>query len=190
VTANVTAQKATQTINVTTSAPDTKVFNTSFTVAATATSGLTVTFSSGSLSVCTVSGATFTMISGTGTCVVQYNQAGNTNYSAATQVTSNTTAQKATQTINVTTSAPGSAALGTSFTVAATASSSLTVAYSSGSPGVCTNSGATFTLTAASGTCVVQFDQNGNTNYAAATQVVENVTATPVYRVYLPLVIR
>ena len=91
--------KLDQTITVTTPAPATAVYNTQFTVAATASSGLTVTYSSGIPLVCTNvnSGATFTMVSvsGSGTCIVQYDQAGNPNYNAAPRVTNSTTAQKA-----------------------------------------------------------------------------------------------
>ena len=60
------------------------------------------------------------MTSGTGTCSVKYDQAGNANYNAAPQVTETVTAQKANQTISVTTHAPSTAVYGTSFSVAAT----------------------------------------------------------------------
>jgi hypothetical protein len=92
--------KADQTITVTTPAPATAVYNTSFTVAATASSGLPVAYSSAG--VCTNVGATFTMTSGTGTCTVKYDQAGNDNYNAAPQVTESVTAQKANAVISVT----------------------------------------------------------------------------------------
>ena len=42
------------------------------------------------------------MTSGTGTCSVKYDQAGDANYNAAPQVTETVNAQKADQTINVT----------------------------------------------------------------------------------------
>src|SRR5213075_1895603 len=51
----------------------------------------------------------------------------------------------------------------------------LAVAYSSA--GICTNSGATFTMTGGTGTCTVKYDQAGDGNYNAATQVTESVTA-------------
>ena len=60
------------------------------------------------------------MTSGTGGCPVAYNQAGDANYNAAAQVTEAVTAQKADQTITVTTHAPGVAVYNTSFAVAAT----------------------------------------------------------------------
>lgn len=55
---------------------------------------------------------------------------------------------------------------GSSFTVAATASSGLAVGFTSA--GACTNVGATYTIVAVSGTCSVTANQPGNSNYAAA----------------------
>jgi hypothetical protein len=178
VTQNITVGAATQTITVGTHAPATAAYLSSFTVAATAPGG-TVTYSSGSPSVCTNVGATFTMASGTGTCIVHYDQAGSSNYNAAAQVTENTAATKIDQTITVVTHAPATEAINLQFTVAATASSGLAVAYSSGNPSVCTNVGATFTMASDTGTCIVQYDQAGSSNYNAAPQVPENTTATP-----------
>lgn len=57
-----------------------------FTVSATATSGLPVTFSSPTPSVCTVSGNTVTLV-GAGTCTIAADQAGDASYNAAPQVT-------------------------------------------------------------------------------------------------------
>ena len=170
----VNAVKAAQAINVTTHAPASAVFNTSFSVAATGgASGNAVTFSSAGA--CSNTGATFTMTSGTGTCSVKYDQAGDSNYNAAPQVVETVNAQKADQTINVTTHAPASAAYNSSFGVAATAPGG-TVSFSSS--GSCSNTGATFTITSGSGTCSVKYDQAGSANYNAAPQVTESVTAT------------
>jgi hypothetical protein len=90
--AGVTARQSTtatplaQTIKFTTSPPSTASYPGSFTVAATGgASGNPVTFTSAGS--CTVSGATYTLTSGTGTCSVIANQAGNANYSAAPTVT-------------------------------------------------------------------------------------------------------
>src|SRR5208283_6206305 len=61
-----TVNPASQSISFTTPAPATAVYNTSFTVAASSTSGLAINYtSSGS---CTNSGPTYTITSGTGTC--------------------------------------------------------------------------------------------------------------------------
>src|SRR6266508_1489461 len=64
--------------------------------------------------------AAITMTRGIATCRDHYNQAGDDNYNAATEVTSATTATKINQTINVTTAAPADAAYNSSFHVAAT----------------------------------------------------------------------
>ena len=55
------------------------------TASATATSGLSRIFTSTTPTVCTVSGSTVTGVT-IGTCTIAANQAGNANYSAATQV--------------------------------------------------------------------------------------------------------
>src|SRR5207244_8949621 len=129
ITESVTAQKANQTITVSTPAPANAVYNTSFTVAATASTSLAVSYSSSG--VCSNVGATFTMTSGTGTCTVKFDQAGDSNYNAATEITESVTAQKANQTITVNTPAPETADYNTSCTTAATASSSSVASDSS-----------------------------------------------------------
>jgi len=94
-----TPTPANQMITVNPHAPANAAYNSQFTVAATASSGLDVTYSSAGA--CTNTGATFMMTSGTGTCTVKYDQAGNANYNAAPQVTENVTAQKASATITL-----------------------------------------------------------------------------------------
>ena len=173
VTKNVTATLAAQTITLT-NVPSSAAYKSTFTVGATASSGLGVTFtSSGS---CTNSGVTYTMTKSTGTCSVIANQPGNSNYSAASQVTKSVTVALAAQTISFTTSPPASAAYKTTFTVAATASSGLVVTFTSS--GSCSNSGATYTMTNGTGTCSVIANQAGNSNYSAAPTVTKTVTAT------------
>ncbi len=63
------------------------------TLSATSNSGLTVTFASTTSSVCTVSGTTLTIV-GVGTCTVTADQAGNSTYNAATQVSKNIAVSK------------------------------------------------------------------------------------------------
>ena len=53
----------------------------------------------------------------------------------------------------------------------------MTVAFTSS--GACTNSGATYTITASSGTCSVIANQAGNNNYGIAPTKTETTTATP-----------
>ena len=56
-----------------------------FTVSATASSGLPVSFNSQTPPVCTVSGSTVTLVT-LGTCTIQATQTGDTNYAAAAPV--------------------------------------------------------------------------------------------------------
>jgi hypothetical protein len=117
------------------------------------------------------------MTSGTGTCSVIANQAGNSNYSAATPVTKTVSATLAAQTITFTTNPPASAVYKSSFTVAATGGASGNpVTFTSS--GACSNSGATYTITSTTGTCSVIVNQAGNSNYSAATPVTKTVNAT------------
>jgi N-acetylneuraminic acid mutarotase len=85
-----------QTITVTTAAPASAADNSTFMVAATASSGLPVSITaSGSCSGSATGSATITMTAATGTCTVTYTQAGNSTYAAAPTVTSSTTATNA-----------------------------------------------------------------------------------------------
>jgi hypothetical protein len=173
--AALTVGKADQTISVTTHAPPSAVFGSQFTVAATGGgSSNAVTFSSGGG--CSNSGGTFTMTSGTTACQVRYDQAGDASYNAAPEVTESVAAVKASQAITVTKHAPSSAVLGSKFAVAAIGGGSgNAVTFSSG--GACSNSGATFKMTSATGICTVRYDQAGNNNYSAAPEVTETVNA-------------
>ncbi|HZQ61861.1 MAG TPA: FG-GAP-like repeat-containing protein, partial [Casimicrobiaceae bacterium] len=146
-----------------------------FTVSATASSGLTVTFASLTTTVCTVSGSTVTIIAG-GTCTIQAQQAGNTIYAAAPAVNQSFAIAKAAQTIAF--GALTNRTLGAApFTVSATASSGLTVGFSSVTTSICTVSGTTVTLVAA-GTCTIRAAQAGNANYVAAPNVDQSFTIT------------
>ena len=166
--------KSPQTINFTSTAPSGAVVGgPSYTVSATASSGLTVTFSAaaGSAGICTVSGSTVSLI-GAGTCTINANQAGNGSYLAAPQKQQSFTISKRSQTISFTSTPPASAVVGTSYTVAATATSGLAVAFSAAgsSAGVCTVSGSTVSLIGV-GTCTINANQAGNGTYLAAAQV-------------------
>jgi hypothetical protein len=170
VTETTTAQKAAQAIAVTQHAPSTAVYSTSFTAAATGGgSGLPVTV--GVSGVCSIGGNTVTMTSGTGTCTVAFDQAGNANYNPAPQVTETTTAQKADQIITfgpLGTKNYGDAA----FDVDGTASSTLPATFSSQTGGTCTVAGNTVTIVH-SGLCTVLASQAGNDNYKPAPDVAQ-----------------
>jgi uncharacterized protein (TIGR03437 family) len=146
-----------------------------FGVSATASSGLAVSFNSQTTAVCTVSGATVTLVSA-GTCTIQATQAGNSNYAAATPVSQSFQVTPASQTISF--GALSNKALGTApFAVSASATSGLAVSFNSQTTPVCTVSGATVTLVSA-GTCTIRATQAGNVNYAAATSVNQSFQVT------------
>jgi len=146
------------------------------TLGAIASSGLPVSYTSQTLSVCTVSGATVTVVNvGNGTCTIQATQAGNADYTAAAPVNVSLLASPAGQTITFGTLPDR--ALGTApFLLSATASSGLPVSFSS-PPFSCTISGATVTLTSV-GTCTVYATQSGNMNYSAAPMVSQSFSVT------------
>jgi hypothetical protein len=141
-------------------------------LSATASSGLTVTFSSQTPGTCTVSGSTVTGVA-TGTCTVAADQAGNANYYAAPEVTQSFAVGQGSQTISFG-SAP-SLVYGGTGTVSATASSGLAVSFSSLTTAICTVSGSTVTGVAP-GTCTIAANQAGNSNYLAAAQVSQSFT--------------
>jgi large repetitive protein len=167
------AQKLSQAISFTQNAPAQAQYNSSFAVAATSVSASPVTFTSSGA--CSNVSATYTMTSGTGTCSVSADQAGNNNYLPAPTVTQTVAATLVSQTIAFTQSAPAQAQYNTSFTVAGTASSGAPVSFSSS--GACTNVGSTVTMTNSTGTCTVTASQSGDTNYLAAPIVTQTTIA-------------
>ena len=75
---------------------------------------------------------------------------------------------------------PGAQNFGTSPTLSATSTSSLTVAFSSSTPSVCTiTSGGTLSFVTA-GTCTINANQAGNSAYLPAAQVIQSFTANAV----------
>lgn len=90
---------------------------------------------------------------------------------------------KATQTISFTSTAPSSATVGgPAYTATATASSGLPVSFSSGTPSVCSVAGPTVSF-AVAGTCMIDADQAGNTEFTAAPRMQQSfavrAAATP-----------
>ena len=149
-------------------------------------SGNPVMFSSGSGKVCTVSGNTVTYIAG-GSCVVDANQAGNAKYAAAPQVERMIKVGKLPQSISFT--APPAGTVLSSVGLSATGGGSgnpvvFSVASSSG-PGVCFLSGSTVSF-GAPGTCVIDANQAGNAQYAAAPQVQRSIMVTRPAQQYSP----
>ncbi len=170
-----------QTITFTSTAPSSATMGgATYTVTATGgASGNPVTFSSATTSVCSVSGSVVSFI-GAGTCTIDANQAGNTNYGAAAQVTQSFPVGQGSQTITFTSTAPSSATMGgATYTVTATGGASDNpVTFSSATTSVCSVSGSVVSFIGA-GTCTIDANQAGNTNYGAAAQVTQSFPVHP-----------
>jgi hypothetical protein len=143
---------------------ETQMAATTVNLFATASSGLPVTFVSVSPSVCTVSGATATLIA-YGTCYIQAWQGGNSQYFAAPVVTQEFGVAHAHQTVDF--PAIGTWFAGMTVNLVATASSGLPVTFTATTPAVCTVSGSTATLIEY-GFCRVVATQVGNGEYLEA----------------------
>jgi len=113
--------QATQTITFTTTPPATPMVTGTYTVGATASSGLTVALSidaTSTIGACTISG-NLVAFTGVGTCIVDANQAGNANYTAAPQVQQTLLIGKKTTTMTLT-ATPNPVNTGTPVTLVAT----------------------------------------------------------------------
>ncbi|KRT13706.1 hypothetical protein ASU31_23220 [Pedobacter ginsenosidimutans] len=143
-----------------------------FDPAATATSGLPVTYTSSDLSVATIVDGKIHIVAA-GTSNITASQAGNTDYTAA-QPISRALTVKNLQTISfpvIASKVTGD----TDFDAGATASSGLTVSYNSSAPNVATVvDGQLHILTA--GTTTITASQAGNAQYLAATPVSQVLT--------------
>jgi hypothetical protein len=144
-----------------------------FAITPTATSKLAVTLTSLTTAVCSVVGTTVTLAAA-GTCTLRAAQAGDANFNAATAITRSFTVAKAAQTITFVSPAAHGVA-DAPFSVVASASSGLAVAFTSATTTVCIVSGTTVTIVAA-GTCTLTANQSGNANYLAATAVKRSFT--------------
>jgi uncharacterized repeat protein (TIGR01451 family) len=150
-------------------------------MAATADSGLTVGFTSTTTSVCTVSGVTVTLVA-VGICTIHADQPGDATYQLAPTIvrsfvvsdTNGNSGTLVTQSIDFPQPADVSISTATA-TLAATATSGLTVAYTSTTPPICTVSGATVTLVAR-GVCTIDANQPGDSTYAAASTAHRSLT--------------
>jgi hypothetical protein len=139
-------------------------------------SGNPVVFGATTPATCGIVGVIVTGV-GAGTCIVTANQAGNTNFAAATQVTQNIIVAKATQTITFGT-VPTIIAGATGTVTATGGASGNQVTFSSTTQSVCTVSGSIVTGVTA-GTCVIAANQPGSANYLAAPQATQQITIGP-----------
>jgi hypothetical protein len=149
-----------------------------YTISATATSGLPVIYGSASQSTCTVSGSTVSFV-GTGICNIVAFQLGNASYAAATPIVQTFNVSAIPQTLAFTSSPPSNAFQGgPTYTISATATSGLPVIYGSASQSTCTVSSSTVNFVG-TGICNIVAFQLGNASYAAATPIVQTFNVLP-----------
>ncbi len=144
-----------------------------FTLGATASSGLPVSYGSSNTAVATVSGNLVTIV-GVGATTITASQAGNGNHLPATNVPQTLTVSQASQTITF------GALLAQTYgnptlDLTATASSGLPVGYASSNNAVATVSGNTVTIVGG-GETTITASQPGNTSYSAAGSVEQPLT--------------
>ncbi len=145
------------------------------TVSAAASSGLAVTYSSMTPSICSVASTGTVTALAAGTCVIAASQDGNTEFAPAAQATIN---------INVAVNPLQTIGFGTvpvlgiygSARVSATSTSGLPVSYSSLTPAVCTVDVSGVVTDLLSGTCTIAADQAGNATYNPAPQATQTIT--------------
>jgi len=164
------------------------------TLAATASSGLPVTFSpspNNAIDVCYVMGNT--VYSGTlgivytppvpGICTVIATQNGNANFNAAPPVsqaidmTSAAPVKPLPQHIGLISFVPAQLIVGGSTSVSAISNSGLAVTFSSLTPAICTVAGNTVSGIAA-GTCTIAANQAGDKQFAPASQVTQSIVVS------------
>ncbi len=193
-TGSVSVTKAIQTITFN-SLPNKVITDAQFTVVATASSNLSVTFSAGG--VCTINNGVVTLSGVTGICMITATQSGNLVYLPAVDVLRSfnvSDPSKQNQTINFT-SVPTTVTISSTLSLTAAATSGLSVTFSSLTPLVCSVSDNVVTplLT---GVCTIEAAQSGDNAFNPATAVTQsfNVTTEPVeppkLLIFLPMMKR
>lgn len=174
----VSVSRASQVITFTSTAPDDAVVGGAvYTVAATSSSALGVTFTSSTSAVCTVNTTgTDNQVSfvGAGTCTIDADQGGDVDYSPALTATQSLDVGQGSQAIEFSTPpAYVLLASGSSYVGVQGGPSTSPVIVSSGSPDVCsvtpTDSATLYLVTYETvGTCTIDATQAGDANYTAA----------------------
>lgn len=153
-------------------------------LAASASSGLAVTFSSETPSVCSVSGAVVTALA-VGTCTLAADQPGDTTHWLAAPTATQSVLVKQSQAISFPAIADRTMEISL-FAVNATATSGLTVSFASETTGVCTVTGTTITLLTV-GTCTIAASQAGDDTYIAAQPILRSFVVAASTTVDAPL---
>jgi hypothetical protein len=171
---NITITRESQTISISSSPTSPTALDT-YVVHATATSGLSVdvTVDNSSSSICSISGSNVTFLT-SGSCVINANQLGDTNFTAAAQVQQTITVAKKAQASHLTIPATtGNRQIGeVAFLVSGSADSGLAVAYSVGGSTTnnsCSVNSSTGLVTILDvGVCYITVNQAGDDTWAVA----------------------
>ena len=166
-------------VTVTSTAPASAVVNgTTYTPSATAASGDAILISSQSTSVCVVAAAKVSFV-GAGTCSLEFSDPGNATYVSAVSYQSFVVGPGA-NSITVNSSPPQPPTYGSNYSPSATALSGDGVVVTSATSTTCSVASSVVTFIHV-GTCTIDFNDSGNTNYVAAVQVTQTmvVTAAP-----------
>jgi outer membrane protein OmpA-like peptidoglycan-associated protein len=179
-----------QSVQFTSNAPTSATVGDTYTPTGSADSGLTpaITVDSSATGVCSMSGGMVTF-NAPGSCVLDIDQNGNGTYAAASQLqqtisvdAQTTPAGPASQTVLFTSNAPTDPTVGDTYTPTGSADSGLTPAITvdSSATSVCSISAGVVRFDA-SGSCVLDMNQPGNSSYDPAAQVQQtiSVAATP-----------
>jgi Fibronectin type III domain len=152
----------------------------SFTVSASASSGLLVSFGSDTPGVCSVSGSVVTTVK-PGTCTITATQDGNADFAPAPDQTQSFQVDRIQGRLRpqtITFLHPADVTAGRPDRLSASASSGLPVSFGSDTPGVCSVSGSVVTAVKP-GTCTITASQAGNTQYAPATDQTQSFQISP-----------
>ncbi len=153
-------------------------------------SGNPVTFATTTGGLCTVAGSTVAFTHA-GTCTITAEQTGNTDYAAAPTATQSVPVGKGSQTVTFTSPPPANAVVGGSYQPTATGGGSghsvtFSIETASSTAGACSIDTTTATVSfTGTGTCILNANQNGDTNHTPATQVQQSITVSPA-RVTVP----
>lgn len=153
-----------------------------FTVSATSSSGLAVSFSDANPNdACTVSGATITTV-GAGLCTVKADQAGNGDFNPAPTITQGFTILKANQSISF--ELPTNNHFGDPpFRINGSATSNLPITFSA--TGACTITDENLLTLTGPQKCYVTAKQPGDTNFNAAPSITQELPTD--YKAYIPM---
>lgn len=153
--------------------PTKTIMDADFNPGATASSGLAVSYASSNTAVATIVGGMIHIV-GLGSSTISVTQDGDATYNAATPVQQTLTVTKANQTITFG-ALPNKVVGDADFAPGATASSGLTVSYSSSNTAVASIVSDQIHIVGA-GSCIIYANQAGDEEYNAAVQVPQTLT--------------